>query len=864
MSSSHVQTPAARKAASQQQATLDALAGIVRGHVKDGLAPMAERLGAALADLGGHDSDAREVYRRVKSARLLKENAYAFVHLAADAIERALAQELARCAPRQPPADVPAAALSLVPLEEIDGRLALGALARPFDIAHAEVIATLSVRLGILLERGMLRADSNPFRPAVLLGALIDAWRAFEPEAAAHDLIQPLLVPDIVFDFGPLFEALVAALRQGGQPGSVEARRIQKTDDAAAARAAQAGRRARLAGQLRALFGEDGDDVVPLIPDLPQLPATGGAGGWRPSGAAGFVVPAAVPVAVPVAVPPPLSNAAVAAAAPEPVVLMQAAPGFMRAGQAAAAAQPMAGFAAAPHGAVAALTAGGWPAVSSVTSSAASSAALSAASSAGSPVIASDISSASSSASLPAALSAILARHGGMAPLVELLAGIEPDPAQAVHGDAAAPSVAATPPANVFYLPRLKQSLPQGSLPRADARTLDLLARVFETVLLDDSIPPRARALLQALQVPVLKAALGDKSFFFEEAHPARRLVDLLSRMGWGLEAEGRHAADDPLFQAMQRSVAGVAASGTAGPGRFAAAVAELEAGMAAQERAQDAALAAPVASALRQEQVEVAGRAARDAVALRVGAGDVPEVLGGFLEARWTTVLTFAFTIDQERPGAVANATRAMDDLIWSVKPKATQEGRKTLIGRLPRLLSTLNKWLDAIKWQDAERLQFFARLAECHASIVRAPIELAPERQLELAVEAAQRDALRRVELENAAAARAAEQEAQRAAELFAVDGLERGMWLEFRGAGGARKVKLAWVSPLRTLFIFSGAARREAFSMAADKLAAALHGGSARVLAIDGVVGQVLSEVLGQAAGNDAAADARMALH
>jgi hypothetical protein len=78
---------------------------------------------------------------------------------------------------------------------------------------------------------------------------------------------------------------------------------------------------------------------------------------------------------------------------------------------------------------------------------------------------------------------------------------------------------------------------------------------------------------------------------------------------------------------------------------------------------------------------------------------------------------------------------------------------------------------------------------------------------------------------------------------------------MWLEFRDAKGSRKVKLAWVSPMRTLFIFSGAGRREAFSLAADKLVEALHAGTARVLAIDGVVGQVLSEAMGQGAVNDA---------
>jgi hypothetical protein len=347
----------------------------------------------------------------------------------------------------------------------------------------------------------------------------------------------------------------------------------------------------------------------------------------------------------------------------------------------------------------------------------------------------------------------------------------------------------------------------------------------------------------------VLKAALLDKTFFFEEAHPARRLVDLLSRMGW----EQRKDGDDPLFQAMQRSVERV---GDARPDAFAAAVAELEAGIALEESAQEQAIAGPVASALKQEKLQVATRAARDAVELRVQAGDVGQVVGGFLEQRWTTVMTFAYSIEDDKPGAVGNATRAMDELIWSVKPKQTQEQRKALIAKLPRLLATLNKWLDAIRWQDAERLQFFARLAECHASIVRAPIELSPERQLELAVEAAQHDALRRVELEQLAS----EQEAARQQMISPVDGLERGMCFEFRTLGAARKVKLAWVSPLRTLFIFSGAGRREAFSLSAEKLAELLHAGSARVLAIDGVVGQVLSEAMAQGAVNDASSHVR----
>ena len=836
MSSSRVQSPAARQAASTQQAALDALAAIAADQVKEQLTPMIARFGAALADLSQPGLDTREVYRRVRSSKLLKENGYAFFHLASTGFERALRRELEGLQPQGAAQKALPASLSLVPLEVMDSKVAFGAITRPFDIAHSEPLATLSVRLGLLLNKGVLRGDANPFRPEVFLKALEEAWREFEPEEESHALILELLRPELVFDFAPLYEALVEGLtRKDGQPGSIEALRIQKTDDAAAARAARAGGKAALAEQLRKLFGDDdcGLPDLPLIPELPAMPS--GSGGWRPSGAAGFAAVPALATA---------EQGATQAAAVQPVSSAQPGGGGLFAGAASIAGAPAAG--AAPSAAfVASASADGYPAAPGGSVAAAGFVPAGGFATAGLRPI----------PGLPH--DAPLLAPGQVAPLLDLLALIEPGlQAQgqvqgAAQDSTQSPVAAGALPHNVFYLPRFAQSLPKGSLSRGDESTLGLLSRVFETVLLDDSIPPQTRELLRVLQVPVLKAALLDKNFFFEEAHPARRLVDLLSRMGW----EQRKDAADPLFEVMQRSVERV---GEAQPNAFAEAVAELEAGIAAEETAQQEAMAGPVASALKQEKLQVASRAARDAVALRVRAGEVEQVVSGFLEQRWTTVMTFAYSIEGEKPGAVGNATRAMDELIWSVKPKQTQEQRKALIAKLPRLLQTLNKWLDAIRWQDAERLQFFARLAECHASIVRAPIELSPERQLELAVEAAQQDALRRVELEQAAA----EQEAARRQAISPVDGLERGMWFEFKSLDAARKVKLAWVSPLRTLFIFSGAGRREAFSLSAEKLAELLHAGGARVLAIDGVVGQVLSEAMAQGAVNDASVKAAAA--
>ena len=846
--SPHAEVPASPQALVEQLVVLAArLAG-------EQMISVVQNLSGALLDLTAPD-EARHVYQRVKSGNLLKQNSYAFVHIAAMGIEAALRKEAALLAPAATGnAEVALDCLSLVPMAEMDSKVAFGVISRPFDIEHAEQLATLNVRLAYLLDREILRGSQNPFRPEVFLGELDRAWREFEPDASAHDLLQPLLRPGIVFDFAPLYEALNNCIKRNGrQPAGNDKRQIRKTDDAAANRAARSSNQAALAQQLRQFFGDgaalgssatpvDAGFAVPIIPDLPEMPT--GAGGWRPSGASAFGG-----VAIGAA-----SAAPGAPAAPAPSGLHHAAAlGFAQAQHASSQAP---GFSGAPG-----MSASVQPYGQAFAPTAAPGTTL-------------------------------IAAPAQMAPLLELLARL-PNmaslPALAAHGTASAASFGAQATAhgldttasdglqtlptpqtqhahdaqpgaqsrqsaqNAFYLPRLKQSLPEGSLSRGDESTLDLLSRIFETVFLDEAIPAPTRELIQSLQMPVLKAALVDKNFFFEEAHPARRMIDLLSRMGW----DQRTDPDDPLFQAMERNIKRVERDGATQPEVFAQAVAELEQSIADGDSALEVQLAAPVALALRQERTVVARRAATDAIKLRIAGDNVVAVVGTFLERKWCDVLTLAYDVEDKKPGAVNNATRAMDDLVWSVKPKATHEQRKALLARLPSLLSTINKWLDIIKWQDDARLQFFAALAECHASIVRAPIDLSPERQLELAVEAAQQDALRVMAQEHAAA----EQLELEASDPITqtVEGLERGRWLAFTQPGASvRRVKLVWVSPRRTLFIFSAGAHEEAFSIQSAQLADRVRDGSATILALEGVVGRVLTEAMQQAAGNDASHD------
>lgn len=405
-------------------------------------------------------------------------------------------------------------------------------------------------------------------------------------------------------------------------------------------------------------------------------------------------------------------------------------------------------------------------------------------------------------------------------------------------------------------LSNIKQQAPQGMLSPVDETKIDLLTKVFDVVFRDQNIPSGIKSLIGLLQVPVLKAALLDQDFFFQDAHPARRLIDLLTSSGLGWDQQKGH--DDPLYQAIQRNITRVQQEFNEQVSVFSDVVSDLESFMQEEEAAATEALAPRIGSALKQEKIGQATKAAKHEVALRIGTGEVVAFVEGFLEKKWVPVLTLAYSIKDEKPDAVENAIKTMDDLVWSVKPKITAAERKELVARLPGMLAALNQWLNLLKWEDGERLQFFAELAECHASIVRAPLELSPQRQLEIAMDVAKQAAERRLQKRASQAPEPVPDAVDRQ-----VKQLERGVWMEFNNADGTpNRVRLAWVSPLQTLYIFSTRDRKEAFSLSAENLALALRQEQAKVLSTDPLVGRALAEAVGEAGANDAQMEAKSA--
>lgn len=409
-------------------------------------------------------------------------------------------------------------------------------------------------------------------------------------------------------------------------------------------------------------------------------------------------------------------------------------------------------------------------------------------------------------------------------------------------------SIVNSNPLSTEVLSSIKQQAPQGSLNRVDENAIDLLSQIFEMVFHDQHIPKEMKALIGFLQVPILKAALIDKDFFFKQEHPARKLVETLtqSSMGWDQEK----GQDDPLYQNMKRAVDRVQKDFDQEVSVFSDVTSEFDHYLKQEEQSASQTLAAPISSALKAEKINLARKSAKNEVALRIGTGEVVAFVEAFLENKWVSVLTIAYSLQDEKPEVVESAVTTMDDLIWSVQPKISKEERKEFLARLPSILARLNKWLNVVQWEDEDRKQFFADLAETHASIVRSPLPISPARQVELSIEVAKKAAERRLEKQAQAQAQAAQETGPDEFDEKLKE-FKRGAWFNFTPKEGEpRRAKLSWVSPMHSLFIFTTNKKEETFQLTDAQFAQKFRDGEAQEVVVDGLVERALAEAFASA--------------
>ncbi len=226
------------------------------------------------------------------------------------------------------------------------------------------------------------------------------------------------------------------------------------------------------------------------------------------------------------------------------------------------------------------------------------------------------------------------ALQGDTRPLIHALTRIQLGDAQPAGDELSPLEPSALSAGKVNVLRDLKSTTFADSMNEMDTLTLDVVSMLFDYILDDKNVPPAMKALIGRLQIPVLKAAMLDKSIFSKRTHPVRRLLDTLAQaaIGWN-EEKGQ---DDPLFQKVDSIVRRVLEDFQDNLDVFQELLAELESFLAkqsseAEKKAEDSTQAIE-----GREQLALASTMAQDEVRRRIESHELPEVVRDFLRNSW------------------------------------------------------------------------------------------------------------------------------------------------------------------------------------------------------------------------------------
>lgn len=420
-----------------------------------------------------------------------------------------------------------------------------------------------------------------------------------------------------------------------------------------------------------------------------------------------------------------------------------------------------------------------------------------------------------------------------------------------------------------------------------DTVTFDIVAMLFDFIFEDDDIPDLMKGRIGRLQIPVLKVALIDKTFFASRTHPARRLIDSLAEAAQSWVPDGFN--NDRLLAEVDGTIQRILDGFESDVGVFQEALDSFSAYLEG-ERARESELAQASAQVvLARERKEIALSVSLDEVTRRLEGKTVPQPVTTFLHQHWSEVLARVHVRHGESSQEWLAGLATMDELIWSVAPKMSSPERNQLVARLPQLLRRLQSGMDLIQVDSAERNGFFTSLVACHASAVKmglrsgnrdaedaaaatngvirphplrraadrarpvadgidaeghmAPLLLTEVEEEGVQLEELRLDGERQGEAATEAAPIMQDEYAQMVLEL------QRGACVEFNALEGRKtRCKLAWVSPLKGIYLFTRQPGRQALSVSPEALAAALRAGEATVLSDAPLFDRAVDSLLG----------------
>jgi Protein of unknown function (DUF1631) len=253
-----------------------------------------------------------------------------------------------------------------------------------------------------------------------------------------------------------------------------------------------------------------------------------------------------------------------------------------------------------------------------------------------------------------------------------------------------------------------------------DHMVIDVVGSLFDQILADPKVPPQMARHIARLQLPVLRAALGDATFFSSRRHPVRRLVNRIASLGVAFDDFASEAGHH-FLKLVQDLVEEIVNGDFDQMHLYEQQLDRLETFVAEQAK-QEVEAQSQATSLLDNRETELLLQQ-RYMQQLHAAFAPVPmdDFLRQFLTQVWSQAMMKAAAAQGPGGERVQRYRAAGRELVMSVQPKGSPADRKTFLTRLPQLMKDLNEGIALIGWPEAAKKDFFGKLLPAHAASLK-----------------------------------------------------------------------------------------------------------------------------------------------
>ena len=265
-------------------------------------------------------------------------------------------------------------------------------------------------------------------------------------------------------------------------------------------------------------------------------------------------------------------------------------------------------------------------------------------------------------------------------------------------------------------------SIKDSPLPKKDENgdemIIEIVALLFDYIFENPKVPDKAKALIGRLQIPVLKAAMLDNTFFSIRNHPARRLLNTLAQSTIGLLNTDDEQGS--LYKGIADCVQKLLDEFDTDIGVFETAIAELESHIENHQSHFDENMEEAKKLIQGRERLLIAESLSVEEVERRLEGKPFPQFIKTFAMESWKNLLIVTYMKEGQESESWRSKLEMLDLLIWSTLPKPTLKDRKKLVDMLPTLLSGIEEGMRLMSMDTNEQDKFMEKLSGCHARLV------------------------------------------------------------------------------------------------------------------------------------------------